>query len=217
MEGSAQVRVLREGPEGGVSPDGPVRSVQEAEVELSAGTWRELWHPEMLERLARAYWVYLTRISLGVLRVVYTPTSRSIVAFGRPLVLLRFRRPEYAISPRVGRVTWRIERGMLVSTAGRGTGYLQFTVILPHQEPSGDRIRVLVRAEVANFYPLIRGTGRFARFGAWLYSQTQLRLHVLIGHGFLRSLARLDLPPSPVGALAPPRPSSDPPTRSGRQ
>ena len=38
--------------------------------------------------------------------------------------------------------------------------------------------------------------------GAWLYGQTQLRIHVLICNGFLRSLARLDLPPSRVGALA---------------
>ncbi len=44
--------------------------------------------------------------------------------------------------------------------------------------------------------------GRFARFGAWLYGQTQLRIHVLVCNAFLRSLARLDLPPSRVGALA---------------
>ena len=53
-----------------------------------------------------------------------------------------------------------------------------------------------------NFYPWLRGSGRFARFGAWLYSQTQLRIHVLVCNGFLRSLAALDLPPSRVGSLA---------------
>jgi hypothetical protein len=54
---------------------------------------------------------------------------------------------------------------------------------------------------VQNFYPLIRGSGWFARFGSFLYSFTQLKIHVIVSHGFLRSLARLDLPPSAVGAL----------------
>ena len=56
-------------------------------------------------------------------------------------------------------------------------------------------------AEVASFYPWLRGAGRFARFGVWLYNQTQMRMHVLVTHGFLRSLAKLELPPSRVGAL----------------
>ena len=59
-----------------------------------------------------------------------------------------------------------------------------------------------VRLEVRNFYPWLRGSGRFARLGAWIYGQTQLRIHVIVCNGFLRSLARLDLPPSRVGALA---------------
>jgi hypothetical protein len=37
----------------------------------------------------------------------------------------------------------------------------------------------------------LRGTGRFARFGTWLYSQTQLRIHILVTKGFLRSLDEL--------------------------
>ena len=62
--------------------------------------------------------------------------------------------------------------------------------------------RVRVRSEVQNFYPLLRGSGWFARIGSFLYSFTQLKIHVIVSHGFLRSLARLDLPESTVGALA---------------
>ena len=36
----------------------------------------------------------------------------------------------------------------------------------------------------------------------WFYSQTQSRIHVLVTHGFLRSLARLDLEESAVGRFA---------------
>jgi hypothetical protein len=62
--------------------------------------------------------------------------------------------------------------------------------------------RVRIRSEVQNFYPFLRGSGWFARIGARIYAATQLRIHVLVTNGFLRSLAKLDLPPSRVGALA---------------
>ena len=41
--------------------------------------FRELWHPENLERLARAYWRYLGKISLGLIRVVYESDARTVV------------------------------------------------------------------------------------------------------------------------------------------
>jgi hypothetical protein len=51
-----------------------------------------------------------------------------------------------------------------------------------------------VEVEVANFYPAIA-----SGIGRWFYEQTQSRIHVLVTHGFLRSLARLDLVESKVG------------------
>ena len=53
-----------------------------------------------------------------------------------------------------------------------------------------------VTSEVVNFYPLIAGWGWFARIGRFIYNQTQLRIHVIVTHAFLRSLANLDLEPS---------------------
>jgi hypothetical protein len=43
-------------------------------------------------------------------------------------------------------------------------------------------------------------------FGRWLYKQTQLRIHVIVTHAFLRSLGNLELEQSQVGSLrlAPP-------------
>jgi hypothetical protein len=65
-------------------------------------------------------------------------------------------------------------------------------------DPAADTAGVLVRVEVRNFYPWLRGKGPFARFGGWLYSQTQLRIHILVCNAFLRSLTRTELlrPPS---------------------
>ena len=59
----------------------------------------------------------------------------------------------------------------------------------------GEIAKVRVRASVANFYPFLRGWGWVARIGSWFYSQTQLRIHVLVTRGFLKSLASGDLPP----------------------
>ena len=53
-----------------------------------------------------------------------------------------------------------------------------------------------------NFYPLIAGWGWFSRIGRMIYNETQLRIHVVVTHAFLRSLANLDLVESSVGALA---------------
>lgn len=197
----ARVRLLPERREK-IPSSGAARSLQEAEVEMPAELLQELWRPEYLERLAHAYWRYLRTVSLGLIRVVYEPSARSIVFAAKPLVLLRFRRPEYVLPPGMGQVTWPIERGVLVAGEGRGRGYLRIRVRRLDTERSG-RAVVHVGAEVANFYPLLRFRGPLGRVGARFYSATQLRIHVWITHGFLRSLARVDLPPSPVGALRP--------------
>jgi hypothetical protein len=190
--------------------DGSVTSTQVAEVTLPRGELDRIWSPEYLERLARTYWRFLTRVSLGLLRVLYTKTSREIVVLARPLVLLRFYSPEYEIEPDRGTVTWRIHRGLLVAPAGRGKGFLRISVQRPQeavhrpQDSPGDEVTATVTSEVASFYPLLAGWGWFSRIGPVLYRFTQLRIHVIVTHAFLRSLANLDLAPSVVGALLPP-------------
>ena len=47
--------------------------------------------------------------------------------------------------------------------------------------------------EVANFYPAIA-----SGLGRRIYDVTQSRIHVIVTHGFLRSLQRLDLAESRV-------------------
>jgi hypothetical protein len=203
----ARVRPLPERREA-VPSIGAARSLQEAVIEMPRELLDELWRPEYLERLAHAYWRYLRRISLGILRVVYEPNARSIVLLFKPLVLLRFRRPEYVTPPGMGQVTWPIERGVLVASEGRGRGYLRIRVRRLGSDRDG-RARVKVSSEVANFYPFLRFGGPLGRLGARFYSATQLRIHVWVTRGYLRSLARLDLPPSPVGALRPDEDESD--------
>lgn len=180
--------------------DAGVDSIQEAVMSLPAAKLDGLWKIENLERLARAYWRYLSRISLSLIRVVYEPDARHVVLLSRHLRLLSFHAPEYEAHSQEASVAWRIRRGILVAREGRDGGFLRIAV---SRYESGDSstANVLVSVQVRNFYPWIRGRGRFARFGSWLYAQTQLRIHRLVTHGFLRSLAALELPPSRAGTL----------------
>ena len=82
-----------------------------------------------LERLARTYWRFLTRVTLGLIRVRYTERERFVVLLLPPLKLLTFRAPEYEMDAQRGVVRWRIARGLLVARRGRdGDGYLQIDV-----------------------------------------------------------------------------------------
>jgi hypothetical protein len=175
-----------------------VCSTQEADVVIDRDALEQIWTPEHLERLARTYWRFLTRVTLGLVKVRYTEGERFVVLLASPLKLLTFQAPEYEMDPARGLVRWRIARGLLVSRKGRnGRGYLQIEVRRGPAEDAG-HARLRVEVEVANFYPAIA-----TRISRRLYDITQSRIHVLVTYGFLRSLARLDLAESRVGRLAP--------------
>jgi len=179
---------------------GAVRSVQAADITMPADELEQIWSPMNLERLARTYWKYLSRVTLGLIRVRYTDRERVVVLIGRPLILLRFFAPEYEMDADRGIVRWRINDGILVATEGRGAdGYLEIDVQrCPSEQP--DRAQVHVEVEIASFYPSLS-----TWVARWFYSNTQSRIHVLVTHGFLRSLAKLELEESAVGRFAEPQ------------
>ena len=111
-----------------IQRDGAVRSVQSAEMTIDEHEMEDLWTAANLENLARTYWRFLSRVTLGLIRVVYGSDSRSVVFLGRPLTLLRFDAPEYTIEDDHGAVSWRIKDGLLVARAGRGCGFLALDV-----------------------------------------------------------------------------------------
>jgi hypothetical protein len=170
---------------------GGVRSIQAANVTMPEGELEAMWTPLYLERLARTYWRYLSRVSLGLIRVEYTESERRVVLLRSPFVLLRFRAPEYEISGGRGVVRWRIRDGVLV--AKRDEGYLEIDVRRTDAAKPG-YAQAHVEVEVANFYPAIA-----TWVARWFYKATQSRIHVLVTHGFLRSLARRRLEHSAVG------------------
>ena len=166
---------------------GAVRSVQRGELLLGESALAELWSTEGLERLARTYWRFLARATLGLVHVHYGKDERAVVLIAPPLRLLAFHAPEYELSADRGLVRWRIKRGLLVAggaQSARGEGHLQIEL---QRHPSGQgQERLVVTVEVANFYPAIA-----LRISRRLYNATQSRIHVFVTRAFLRSLARL--------------------------
>jgi hypothetical protein len=175
---------------------GAVTSIQAAELTLSESELDRVWTPEYLERLARTYWRFLSRATLGLIRVAYTERERYVVLLTRPFVLLAFQAPEYEIDDHRGVVRWRIEDGILVSERGKGgDGYLDIDV---QRRPSPEPGKAVahVEVEVAYFYPAIAEA-----ISRRVYKVTQSFVHVLVTHAFLRSLARGDLAESRVGRM----------------
>src|SRR3954470_3522981 len=131
---------------------GAVRSIQAANVDIPQADLDAVWDPMHLERLARTYWKYLSRVTFGLIRVVYTKDERLVVLIGRPFILLRFHAPDYELTEGRGIVRWRIQDGLLV--AKRNEGYLEIDVRRMESDRQGYG-RVHVEVEVANFYPAI--------------------------------------------------------------
>jgi hypothetical protein len=186
-----------------IAADGAVRSTQAARLTISRDDMERLWTPANLENLGRTYWRFLTRVTLGMIRVVYGHDERSVVLIAKPLTLLRFEAPDYLLEPHHGRISWRIRDGLLVARSGHGSGWLSFDVTREDAErehsdggpgnDAPDRVSTEIEVEVANFYPAI-ATG----LSTAVYEATQAFIHVLVTHAFLRSLATLELAESKV-------------------
>lgn len=176
--------------------DGSVRSAQSAVLTMASGDLGRVWSPKSLEDLGRTYWRFLSRVTLGLVRVVYGQDERRVVLLARPLTLLRFGAPDFLLESDHGNIRWQIRDGLLVARSGRGCGFLALDVRrLPPPAPGRESLRIEV--EVANFYPAIAsGLGDLA------YEATQSNVHALVTHAFLRSLAKLELAESKVGRLA---------------
>lgn len=195
-----EVNILDPGDEVKVSPKGPAQSIQEAEILVERSTLERIWTADSIELLARGYWGFLRNVSLGLIRMTYAHDSRTVTILNR-VPLLKFANPEYEASDERGGVTWPVVGGLLVAREGRGQGHLRVEVrrcdrdgVDDDADALLDQVRLIARVEVDSFYPGLRGSGWFARWGAWFYAQTQLRIHVIVCNAFLRSLPNLDFP-----------------------
>jgi hypothetical protein len=178
---------------------GAVQSVQTAEVLMPEAALEEIWSATNLERLARTYWRFLSRVTLGLIHVSYSEGGRAVVLIARPLTLISFHPPEYELDTQRGVVRWRIAGGLLVARRGlTAGGHLEIEVRRLGSVGDG-RARLRVEVAVRNFYPSIA-----TRVSRRFYDATQSRIHVIVTNAFLRSLVRLDLAESRVGRFRAP-------------
>ncbi|MEV4419593.1 hypothetical protein AB0L40_06380 [Patulibacter sp. NPDC049589] len=178
---------------------GAVYSIQTASITTPTERLDGMWSTHHLERLARSYWLYMERFSLGLVRVHYDDRGRYVCFLSRHIPLLGFKEPEYEFGETLGVVRWPIDRGLLISRKGRGRGYLEIEV---HRRDGVGKdgtplSRAYVELEVSGFYPTLNSGLAYL-----VYKHTQSRYHVLLAYGFMRSLARADLAPSKIGRFA---------------
>jgi hypothetical protein len=213
-------------PEGPPTLDaaGRARSVQAAELALRPETFDAIWSVAGLDRLGRAYWRFLTRITLGLIRVVRTPDADLVVLLIRPAVLLAFGPPDYVLDADHGLITWQIRGGLLsvgnpdppasttttttttatTTTAAAANGALRIELRrLERTRLGGCAVRVEI--SVVGFRPMIA-----RRFGPTAYARTQALVHVFVTHSFMRSLTRTRL--ASLEIPAEPLPADDSPT-----
>lgn len=154
-----------------------------------------------MERVAGAYRGFLGRVSFGLLRTRTEPGYETLALLVPWPPSLRFHAPSYRADSDWAALEWDIDRGLLVAGEGRGRGSLRVRIQrAPRDDEGAGRARLLMRMEVAGYYPGCRGGGWFAPVGTWLYAHTQARMHRLVMRGFMRSLAGLDLSPGETQA-----------------
>ena len=180
----AEVRIVD--PEGAptIDADGAARSVQAAELTIPADALLELWSPETLERLARTYWRFLERSSLGLIRVRYCEHDRAVVLLCRPFVLIGFDPPEYELrrGPRPRALADPPRRARL-ATARPAAATCRSTCGALEGPPPGFQ-SIHVEVAVLSFYPAIANA-----LSNRLYAATQSAIHVT-RHARLPALAR---------------------------
>jgi hypothetical protein len=187
-----------------IGSNGAVRSVQSARLAVPADDLDRLWTPPNLENLGATYWHFLTYVTLGTVRVLYSEQDRRITLFGiRRLTLLRFDPPEFEMHADRARISWQIKDGLLVASRGRAQGGLALEVTREedNQREGADdvddtRRELTIEIEVSNFYPSISSW-----LGDVFYEGTQALIHVTVTNAFLRSLGSLELHQSKIGRL----------------
>ena len=124
-----------------------------------------------------------------------------MTAFGR-IPLLRFGAPSYETAEGRGRVTWPVDRGLLVARDGRGKGHLRVQVercdrdgVDDEADAQLDEVRLIARVEVAELLP---GPARprlvLALGGLVLRADAAADPRRSSATRYLRSLADMDFP-----------------------
>jgi hypothetical protein len=129
-------------------------------------------------QLGEAYWRVVQRSTLGVIRVHRSPDGLDVRLLGVGPALLRFGRPEHAVSSTEVRCLYPIRGGLLARTPG---GSISFT------QRGSDVVEV--SSAIAGYFPRLAARQE-RRWRGLLYPQVQARLHVALGRRYFARLRR---------------------------
>jgi hypothetical protein len=127
--------------------------------------------------LSEIYWRELERSTFGAIRARRSADGLDVRVLGIGPPLLRFGRPEHAVSSTVVRCRYPIRGGLLVRTPG---GSISFT-----QAGSGV---VEVSSAIVGYFPRLAARRQRRRWPGLLYPQVQARLHVALGRRYFARL-----------------------------
>jgi hypothetical protein len=127
--------------------------------------------------LGDVYWREVQRSTLGVIRIRCNADGLDVRLLGVGPALLRFGRPEHAISATIVHCLYPIRGGLLVRTPG---GSISFT-------QAGSDV-VEVSSAIAGFFPRLAARRQGRRWHGLLYAQVQARLHVALGRRYFARL-----------------------------
>jgi len=129
--------------------------------------------------LGDVYWREVQRSTLGVIRARGSADGLDVRLLGVGPALLRFGRPEHAVSSTMVRCVYPIKGGLLVRTPG---GSISFT-------QTGSDV-VEVSSAIAGFFPRLAARRPGRRWHGLLYPQVQARLHVALGRRYFARLSQ---------------------------
>jgi hypothetical protein len=127
--------------------------------------------------LGEVYWREVQRSTLGVIRVHRGADGLDVRLLGVGPALLRFGRPEHAVSSTIVRCLYPLRGGLLVRTPG---GSISFT-------QTGSDV-VEVSSAIAGYFPRLATRRQGRRWHGLLYPQVQARLHVALGRRYFARL-----------------------------
>lgn len=164
------------------------RSWSSAQTRLSSGAFESVQRTALstpvversvagATRLGELYWCEVERSTYRVIRIRCTADGLDVRLLGLGPALLRFGRPEHAVSSNTVRCLYPIRGGLLARAPG---GSISFT-------QTGFDV-VEVSSAIAGYFPRLARRRQGRRWPELLYPHVQARLHVALGRRYFARL-----------------------------
>ena len=134
--------------------------------------------PAGARRLGEEYWWEVERATFGAIRVRAGSEGVELRLFGMRPTLLRFGRPEHAVTSKSVSCVYRIRGGLLARAPAGSIAFRQTRVV--------DAVEV--SSAIAGYFPRLAVRRQWRCWKGLLYPQIQARLHVALARRYFARL-----------------------------